>query len=274
MTKTAIIAGQGALPGLLVQALDRQGAPFLVAEMDGFPASVPGVEPLRFRIERLVPLMDRLADEGVTRVTFAGAVRRPRLEPEVFDARTAALVPRLLAALQSGDDGALRFVIGLFEEFGFQVAGADEIAPDLVPGPGLLTGAPGEADERDAARAAAIVAGLGALDLGQGAVVAQGLCLAVESLPGTDAMLDFVALHAKRLLPDPTGAKGLLYKAPKPGQDRRIDLPALGPDTVRAAARAGLGGIVWAAGSVLLLDRPAMAAEAEAAGLFLWSRQP
>ena len=274
MTKTAIIAGQGALPGLLVQALDRQGAPFLVTEMDGFPASVPGVEPLRFRIERLVPLMDRLADEGVTRVTFAGAVRRPRLEPEAFDARTAALVPRLLAALQTGDDGALRFVIGLFEEFGFQVAGADEIAPDLVPGPGVLTGAPGEADDRDAARAAAIVAGLGALDLGQGAVVAQGLCLAVESLPGTDAMLDFVALHAKRLLPDPKGAKGLLYKAPKPGQDRRIDLPALGPDTVRAAARAGLGGIVWAAGSVLLLDRAAMVAEAEASGLFLWSRQP
>lgn len=274
MTKTAIIAGQGALPGLLVQALDRQGAPFRVAEMDGFPASVPGVEPLRFRIERLVPLMDRLADEGVTRVTFAGAVRRPRLEPEVFDARTAALVPRLLAALQTGDDGALRFVIGLFEEFGFQVVGADEIAPDLVPGPGILAGAPSDADERDAARAAAIVAGLGALDLGQGAVVAQGLCLAVESLPGTDAMLDFVALHAKRLLPDPKGAKGLLYKAPKPGQDRRIDLPALGPDTVRAAARAGLGGIAWAAGSVLLLERPAMVAEAEAAGLFLWSRQP
>lgn len=274
MTKTAIIAGQGALPGLLVQALDRQGTPFRVAEMDGFPASVPGFEPLRFRIERLVPLMDRLADEGVTRVTFAGAVRRPRLEPEVFDARTAALVPRLLAALQTGDDGALRFVIGLFEEFGFQVVGADEIAPDLVPGPGLLAGAPSDADERDAARAAAIVAGLGALDLGQGAVVAQGLCLAVESLPGTDAMLDFVALHAKRLLPDPKGAKGLLYKAPKPGQDRRIDLPALGPDTVRAAARAGLGGIAWAAGSVLLLERPAMVAEAEAAGLFLWSRQP
>ena len=62
MTKTAIIAGQGALPGLLAQALNRQGASFLVAEMDGFPASVPAVEPLRFRIERLVPFLERLAD--------------------------------------------------------------------------------------------------------------------------------------------------------------------------------------------------------------------
>ncbi len=272
--RTAIIAGQGALPALLLAALQSAGVPHLVAEMDGFPADLPGADPVRFRVERLVPFLDHLADRGVTRVCFAGAVRRPRLEPEFFDARTATLVPRLLAALQAGDDGALRFVIGLFEEFGFEVVGADQIAPDLVPGPGILAGSVTEADERDAARAAAIVAGLGALDLGQGAVVAQGLCIAVESLPGTDAMLDFAALHLARLRPDPKGARGLLYKAPKPGQDRRIDLPALGPETVRAAARAGLGGLAWAAGAVLLLDRAAMEEEAGRAGLYLWSRQP
>lgn len=272
--KTAIIAGQGVLPELLVQALSDAGTPVLLAELDGFPVAVPGVDPVRFRVERLVPFFDHLADAGVTRVCFAGAVRRPRLEPEFFDPRTATLVPRLLAALQAGDDGALRLVIALFEEFGFEVVGADVLAPDLVPGPGILAGAVTHADEKDAARAAAIVAGLGALDLGQGAVVAQGQCLAVESLPGTDAMLDFVGLHAARLRPDPAGAKGLLYKAPKPGQDRRIDLPTLGPDTVRAAQAADLGGIAWAAGSVLLLDRAEMVRLARDFGLFLWSRQP
>ncbi|HQY44148.1 MAG TPA: UDP-2,3-diacylglucosamine diphosphatase LpxI [Paracoccaceae bacterium] len=272
--RTAIIAGQGALPGLLVAALEAAGQPLVLAEMEAFPADLSGCTPVRFRVERLVPFFDHLASLGVTRVCFAGAVRRPRLEPELFDARTATLVPRLLAALQSGDDGALRLVITLFEEFGFEVVGADALAPDLVPGPGLLAGKITEADEKDAARAATIVAGLGALDLGQGAVVAQGLCLAVESLPGTDAMLEFVACHAALLRPDPAGARGLLYKAPKPGQDRRIDLPTLGPQTVRAAQAAGLGGIVWAAGSVLLLDREAMVREANALGLFLWSRQP
>lgn len=273
MSGTAIIAGQGGVPAGLVAALAERGEPCLVAEIDGFPADVPGTTPIRFRIERLALLLDDLAARGVTRVAFAGAIRRPRLDPELFDPKTATLVPRLLAAIGQGDDAALREVVAIFEEWDFEVVGVETVAPDLIPGAGLLAGAPGETDRRDAARAAEIVAGLGALDLGQGAVVAQGLCLAVETLPGTDAMLDFVARHAPGLRPDPTGAKGVLYKAPKPGQDRRIDLPVLGPATVRAAARAGLAGIAWEASGVILIDRAAMVAAAEDAGLFLWARQ-
>lgn len=278
MTRTALIAGQGLLPGLLIRALTERGVDFVVAEIEGFPADIPadlkGVMPLRFRVERLVPFLDNLTAAGVTSVVFAGAVRRPRIEPEMFDPRTATLVPRLIGALGAGDDAALRAVIAIFEEWGFAVVAADAVAPDLVPGAGFLTGRPTKADEADAARAASIVAGLGALDLGQGAVVAQGLCLAVETLPGTDAMLGFVAAHLARLRPDPGGARGLLYKAPKPGQDRRVDLPAIGPDTVRAAHAAGLGGIVRQAGSVLLLDRAATVDLASGLGLFLWSRAP
>ena len=84
MTRTAIIAGQGALPGLLAEALD---APLLFA-LDGFAPDIPA-EP--FRLERLVPLMDRLADEGVDRVVFAGAVRRPRLDPEAITLRISTM---------------------------------------------------------------------------------------------------------------------------------------------------------------------------------------
>lgn len=267
MTRTAVIAGQGRLPALLAGALE---AP-LVAALQGF---VPeGLRPdMEFRVERLVPFLNHLQDQGVTRVVFAGAVRRPRLDPALFDPATAQLVPQLLAAMQAGDDAALRGIIAIFEDHGLSVVGAAEVAPDLVPGEGLLCGTPTEADARDASRAADIVAALGAADVGQGAVVAQGLCLAVEALPGTDAMLDFVAAHAAALRPDPQGARGVLYKAPKPGQDLRVDLPALGVETVARAARAGLGGIVWQAGAVLLLDRTDMVAAAERAGLFLWSR--
>lgn len=266
----AVIAGQGVLPGLIAQA-----APGLLwAEMEGFSADLPGLSPVRFRLERLVPFLDHLVEQGVTEVAFAGSLRRPRLDPEAFDPRTAQLVPRLLAAMQSGDDAALRVVIALFEEWGMTVIGPDVLAPDLVPGPGVLAGAPTEADHADVARAAAIVAALGDQDIGQGAVVAQGLCLAVETLPGTDAMLEFVALHAPRLRPDPRGARGVLFKAPKPGQDRRIDLPAIGPETLRRAAAAGLGGVAFAAGGVLLLDRAALIAEADRLGLFLLSVAP
>lgn len=266
MSRLAIIAGQGGLPGALAAAHPDA----VLAELEGFPADLPR-DSLRFRIERLVPLMEALEDQGVTRVIFAGAITRPRLDPEAFDPRTAALVPRLIGAIGQGDDAALRAVIGLFEEFGFTVVGLGDVAPDLVPGAGLLCGALSAQDEADAARAVQIVTAMGALDLGQGAVVAQGLCLALESLPGTDAMLDFVARHAT-MRPDPNGAGGVLYKAPKPGQDRRIDLPAIGPATVAGAARAGLAGIAFEAGGAVLIARDETLAAAEQAGIFLWAR--
>jgi UDP-2,3-diacylglucosamine hydrolase len=274
MSVTAIIAGQGGLPGHLVAALRASGTPYVVGSLDSFPPDLPGETPISFRIERLVPFLDHLVGLGVTRVVFAGAIRRPRIEPELFDPQTAALVPRIIGAMQTGDDAVLRSVAAIFEDWDMAVVGAEEIAPDLVPGPGILCGAPTDADRRDADRAAEIVQALGPLDIGQGAVVAQGLCLAIETLPGTDAMLGFVAENCGGLRPDPKGAKGVFYKAPKPGQDRRFDLPTLGPETMRAAARAGLAGIVWEAGGAILLDREIAEAEAEAGGLFLWAREP
>ncbi|MDR0808151.1 MAG: UDP-2,3-diacylglucosamine diphosphatase LpxI [Gemmobacter sp.] len=267
MSRTAIIAGAGRLPAVLAAALE---AP-LICTLEGFVPEGVAVDQV-FRVERLVPFLRRLADRGVEQVCFAGAVQRPRLDPALFDPATAQMVPRLLAAMQGGDDATLRAVIGIFEEAEFTVVGAGQVAPDLLPGPGLLAGKPSEADRRDALRAAAIVAALGAVDVGQGAVVAQGLCLAVEALPGTDAMLDWVAATARR--PDPAGAKGVFYKAPKPGQDRRIDLPALGLDTLARVAVAGLAGIAFEAGGVIMLDRAAMVAEAERRGLFLWAQEP
>ncbi|MDS9467533.1 UDP-2,3-diacylglucosamine diphosphatase LpxI [Paracoccus sp. MBLB3053] len=264
MSRIALIAGEGRLASAIASALDNP----LAYALDHL---TPEVEAKPFRLERLVPFLDELTDQGVTQVVFAGAIRRPRIEPDLFDQRTMAIVPKILMGMQSGDDAALRAVLDVFEEAGIHVVSVDEVLPDLVPGEGVLAGEPGSRDQKDAARAAAIVRGLGPLDVGQGAVVAQGLCLAVEALPGTQAMLEFVKLHAG-LKPDPNGARGVLFKAPKPGQDRRIDLPTIGPDTVRQAAEAGLGGIVWEAGGVILLEREAAIAAANEAGLFLWSR--
>ncbi len=265
MSRTAIIAGAGRLPAAVAAALD---AP-LVCALDGFSPDGLAVDSV-FRVERLVPFFHALEDAGVTTVTFAGAVQRPRLDPALFDAATAGLVPRLMGAMAQGDDATLRAVIGLFEEAGFAVQGTAEIAPALVPGPGLLCGTLSAQDEADAARAAGIVQALGAVDVGQGCVVAQGLCLGVEALPGTDALLRGVAALPADLRP--TGTRGLFYKAPKPGQDVRVDLPTLGPETVARVAEAGLGGIAWQAGGVICLDRAAMIAAANDAGLFLWAR--
>ncbi|MFN4201463.1 MAG: LpxI family protein [Tabrizicola sp.] len=265
--RTAIIAGQGRLPAELAAAMVE---PPLVAALDGFSPDGITVD-LTFRVERLVPFLRALARDGVDRVIFAGAVTRPRLDPALFDEATAALVPRLMQAMAAGDDATLRVVIELFEEFGFAVAGVEDVAPALLPGEGVLAGTVAPRDKADAARAAAIVAALGEVDVGQGAVVAQGLCLGVEALPGTDALLAQVA-GIGALRPDPTRGRGVFYKAAKPGQDRRIDLPTLGPETLRGAAAAGLAGVAFEAGSVICLDLPEMRRLAGELGLFLWAR--
>lgn len=263
MSRIALIAGEGALAPALAQGLRDP----LVFALEGVRPALPATP---FRIERLVPFFDHLHGLGVDRVVFAGAIRRPRLDPEAFDPRTAQLVPRILMAMQSGDDGALRAVLELFEENDISIAAVGEIRPDLIPQPGVLVGEPSEPDRRDTMRARAILRTTGALDLGQGVVVAQGLCLALETLPGTQAMLEFAARHGA-LRPDPAGARGVLFKAPKNGQDLRIDLPTIGPDTVDQAARAGLAGIAWRGGATIVLSRDDCVRRAAAAGLFLWA---
>lgn len=262
MSTTALIAGTGALPGLLLRARPD----LVLCELEGFPVEGGDRVPLRFRVERLVPFLNDLRARGVREVCFAGAIQRPAIEASKFDFRTLTLVPRILSALKAGgDDATLRAVIALFEERGFEVIGADKIAPGLLANEGVLCGKPSDQDRSDMRRARTIVAALGALDVGQGAVVARSLCLAVEALPGTDAMLDFVALTRKA---HHTG--GVLLKMPKPGQDLRIDMPAIGPRTVEKAAAARLSSIVWQAGGALLLDREATIRAAEAAGIALW----
>ncbi|WP_022704501.1 LpxI family protein [Pseudorhodobacter ferrugineus] len=266
MTDLAIIAGAGALPAALVaQLADRP----LIAALDGYTPS--GLTPdISFRVERLIPFLKHLLDQGITRVCFAGAVQRPALDPSLFDPLTAQMVPRLIAAMQAGDDATLREVLKIFQEFDLEILGAADIAPNLTPPAGLLAGQTSPQDASDATRAAAITHALGAVDVGQGAVVQAGLCLAVETITGTDAMLAQTALIPPNLRPKTT--KGLFYKAPKPTQDLRIDLPSLGLQTLEMVHKAGLGGIVFQAGGVILLDQPAMITRAKALGLFLWSR--
>jgi UDP-2,3-diacylglucosamine hydrolase len=255
-----LIVGAGRLPRLLAAAHPEAR----VLGLEGFAEFGE-----TFRLERLGTVLARLRAEGIRRVCLAGSMRRPVVDPARLDAATRPLAARLAAAMAAGDDGALRVVIALLEEAGLDVVGAAELLPDLLAGPGPLGAvAPNAAAEADAGRASAVLAALAPVDVGQGCVVAGGHVLAVEALPGTDWMLAGVADLRRAGPPVPAG--GLLLKRPKPGQDRRVDLPAIGPDTVALARRAGLSGIAVEAGGVLVLDRAEAVAAADAAGLFLW----
>ncbi len=269
----AIVAGRGLLPRLLAEDCGRRGRPYRVVVFAGTTLDWTAGHPvIAAEFERPGRLFAALREAGCGEVVFAGGMARPRLNPLRFDGKMLVLAPRILAGLRSGDDATLSLVARIFEAEGLAVRAAHDILGALLMPEGVLTRAqPSEADRSDAARAAEIVVALGQVDVGQGAVVAQGLCLGLESIQGTDAMLDFVARTGAAARPDPAGARGVLLKAAKPGQDRRMDLPAVGPGTMAAAA-AGLAGVVVQAGSALLLDRVATVAAADTAGLFLWGR--
>lgn len=261
---TALIAGAGGLPAAVAARLENP----VICALSGLAPE--GLETdLTFHFERLAPFLRSLADQGVQRVGLVGAIARPKLDPALFDRETAALVPALMAALQGGDDGALRWFIELIESYDMTVAGLTELAPDLLAGEGVLGArAPTPSEEADAARGRAILQALDAVDVAQGCVVASGLCLAVESIYGTDAMLGDVARHRPEREPQ---KGGVFTKRAKAGQDLRVDLPTIGPDTVTAAHAAGLTGIALEAGKVVLFDRPALIAAADAAGIAIWA---
>jgi hypothetical protein len=110
---------------------------------------------------------------------------------------------------------------------------------------------------------------MGPFDVGQAVVVADNHVLAVEAAEGTDNLvLRLADLRRQGRVATPERV-GVLVKAPKPAQDRRFDLPAIGPATVTNAARAGLAGIAVAAGNTIIADAAETVAAADDAGIFL-----
>ncbi len=273
MEPLGIIAGSGVLPKLLAENCATIGQPYLVVQFDGIDLEWVADHPmLKASFEKPGKLFKGLKKAGITLVTMGGGMGRPRLNPLKFDATGLRLAPVVMNALKGGDNSTLKIVASLFEAEGFTIIGAHEALPDLLAQKGCSTlKKPTEDDKKDADRAREIVSALGNVDVGQGAVVAQGLCLGLESIQGTDAMLRFVAANPARL-PDKKGSKGILLKRSKPGQDMRLDMPAIGPDTFDAVAAAGLAGVVVQAGETIILDRESTIARADALGLFLWVR--
>lgn len=294
----ALICGQGRLPRIVADAQTERPLICVLAgfEPDGLVAD------LTFYLETLGTLLDTLRARGITRVCLCGSIRRPPIDPARLDTKTAPLVPRLQMALTSGDDGALRIVMELFQEAGLTIAAVDELVPDLLPAEGVLTFksyAPQNSTEARMGERA--VAAMGARDAGQACVVRGDTVLAREDAAGTDAMLRRLARDRNSgggdFLTNPINAAsdmfggllgdatdwltggtsptegGILFKAPKPGQDRRADLPVIGGGTPDAVAAAGLSGIVIEAGGVMILDRAKTVARCDTLGLFLWVRE-
>ncbi|RAK68945.1 UDP-2,3-diacylglucosamine diphosphatase [Phenylobacterium kunshanense] len=269
--KLGLIAGGGSLPVEIAQHCERSGRALFVVRLKGFAggdlSEYAGAE---VGLAELGKCLKALKRAGCRSICLAGNVARPDFTSLVPDLRGLMLLPKVIAAARKGDDALLRLLVAEFEKEGFEVEGAHEVMEDLtLPEGPLGAHMADEAALADAMRALEVARAIGRLDIGQAAVVAQGLVLAVEAQEGTDAMLARVTDLPAHLKGRPGAGAGVLAKAPKPIQETRVDLPTIGLATVQGVARAGLAGIVGEAGRLLVLDREATTALADELGVFI-----
>ncbi len=250
MARFGLLAGAGALPPAVAAAARAAGRDVFVV---GFKGQTPkdwieAYPHAWVRLGAVGQTLEILENAGCTDVCLIGRVGRPSLTAVARDRRARAMLARL-GSLDAGDDRLLRLVVAELEAAGLRVVGADTVAAGLKAPAGLLAGrAPDAAAEADIARGLEVARALGVVDVGQAVVVQAQLVLGVEAAEGTDALLARCAALRRQ------GPGGVLVKVKKPGQEARVDLPTIGPDTVDNAAAAGLRGIAVEAGAALVAD--------------------
>lgn len=264
--KLGVLAGGGALPRQIVAACVETGREVVVVAFEGAtdPETVDQVDHCWTRLGAVGQIIDWLRAKGAEELVLAGRMARPSWSTVRPDWRGLKLLPKILAGGQ-GDDSVLTLAIKELEAEGFRVIGAHEVLPRTLAEQGSLGKVtPDQTALDDIARGMAVARALGDVDVGQAVVVQQGVVLGVEAVEGTDALVERCAGLRR------DGPGGVLVKCAKPAQDTRVDLPAIGPETVRRAAGAGLRGIAVTAGASLILDRADALALADESGVFIY----
>jgi UDP-2,3-diacylglucosamine hydrolase len=267
----AILAGGGAFPLEVAGEARRAGRdPFLIGVVGATDSAIEAYPHVWVRMGEVGKLFAALKERAIAEMVIIGAMTRPDFADLRLDWGAVKRAAGLAQLFRRGDNGLLAGLAAIIEREGVRVVGAHEVAPRLLAPFGPIGArAPSEEDETDIAYGARLLGALSAFDAGQGAIVAAGRVLAIEAAEGTDAMLARVAEMRANGRLRLSGVAGVLVKAPKRGQDLRLDMPAVGPKTIEGAVKAQLRGVAIAAGRVLVLERALCACQADAAGLFV-----
>jgi UDP-2,3-diacylglucosamine hydrolase len=266
----AIICGGGTLPFAVADAVIKHGRRVVLFAIRGWadPKRVVGYPHYWAAVGQFGAFCRLARREGCRDVVFIGSMVRPAIWQIRPDFKTLRLLPRIFGIFRGGDDHLLKGVAAIFEEHGFRLVGAHAVAPEiLMPEGALGREHPNDRDRADIAKGLALLSAASPFDVGQAVVVADARVLAIEAAEGTDRMLARVAdlRQSGRI----ASGRGVLVKAAKRNQDRRLDLPSIGPQTVEGAARAGLAGIAVVAGSTIVAEPTRIGATADRAGLFV-----
>lgn len=264
-TTLGLIAGSGSLPFAVIDSCRKSKRPLFVLGLKGHAQSdiLTGVKGEFIRLGAVGKAIRLLKKNGVKDIVFIGGVRRPSVSELMPDLKALSMLVKVGFQLL-GDDNLLKILIAEANKQGFNVVGVDTIVPELLAVEGVYGRVkPSKQDELDILRGIEVAKTLGQVDVGQAVIVQHGLVLSVEGIEGTAELIKRTAQLKRK------GGGGVLVKTAKPQQDRRVDLPTIGPATVQAVYDAGLKGIAIESGSALLAESDKMVALADKLGIFI-----
>src|SRR5512140_2538340 len=255
-----LIAGGGRFPLLFAESARRAGHRVVaVAHRSETDAALAGaVDAIAWvKLGQVGHVLAALREGGATQTVMLGAITKKRVFADaMLDATGLKLLARI--AVRS-DDNLLRALARFLEEEGIPVTDPTPFLADRLAREGVLgKHAPTDEEVADAHYGLELARGIGRLDLGQTVVVKDRVALAVEALEGTDACIRRGGELAR-------SGGFVVAKAVKPGQDRRFDLPAVGPDTIDVLREAGARVLAVEAGATLVMDLARMVEKADRA---------
>jgi hypothetical protein len=255
--KLGIVAGGGKLPGKLVEFCNSRNIETFVVGFENQTDPDLMVHE-QTRLGAAGQIINILRSHDFHDLVMIGSIKRPKLSELRPDLRTAAFFAKLgLRAL--GDDRLLKAIRAELEDEGFNIHGVHEIMDDLLMPQGVLGRLePNDSQKLDIAVGLKASKKIGEEDIGQSVVVLNGEVLGVEDDNGTNALIKRSAEQG-----------AILVKSKKPQQDRKLDMPTIGPETVKLCASLGYAGIAAESGEVLVVDREDMIKSANDSNLFL-----
>ncbi len=259
-----MVAGALDLPRLTRAALQRAGWEVFTVGLKNFVDPNLGSD-IIIRLGGAGRAVREARRRGISKITFVGAIGHPNLSdirPDLWSLCTLISVMKN----QRGYDSMAVALNKALEKRGFEIVAAQDAAPELAfQTAGVQTKAkPTKSDARNIERAIEVSHTIGKADIGASVVVDKQV-IAVEAAEGTARMLQRVVEMRKTK----KRSSGVFAKMTKPGQDLRIDIPAIGVDTVNAVADAHLRGIVVNTKTCFIVDRDAVIAAANKRKIFI-----
>lgn len=265
----ALLAGNGRFPFLVLEAARSQGIEMVVVALkeEAFPELEKSATRIHWvSLGELGKALDILKQERVRKAVMAGQVKHNKIFSSIKpDWRMAKL---LLSLTTKNTDSLIGAVAKLMNEEGIELVDSTAFLKPLLPEPGVLTRrAPSAEETADFQYGRMIARVIAGLDLGQTVVVRDRACVAIETMEGTDETIERAARIAG-------GQRIAVIKVSKPRQDMRFDVPVAGLPTIQVMQRCGATALAIDAQRTLLIDRAAMLAAADAAGIAIQAFEP